>query len=217
MTLELNLALYINIHIALFTYNYITLVWVRVYFITMVQLMLFHTKLNIPCLQLARFGHSLTIAPFMGWDILGSNWAVSSHFSVGVLEAGKIKKFKNLSNSDNRPIVMARQLGQSISKTGLVWYSQYALVSIYQRNRLKCCLGLQISQISICSNISGIWWTNKLKPKRPNLNLQELKDLLLMSWCQVAEHTFRNLVDSKPPQSWFSSTSETYTIEDSGF
>ncbi|KAK3544994.1 hypothetical protein QTP86_031024 [Hemibagrus guttatus] len=32
----------------------------------------------------------------------------------------------------------------------------------------------------------------------PPHNLQDLKDLLLTSWCQIPQHTFRDLVDSMP-------------------
>ncbi|KAK3543802.1 hypothetical protein QTP70_028095, partial [Hemibagrus guttatus] len=32
----------------------------------------------------------------------------------------------------------------------------------------------------------------------PPLNLQDLKDLLLTSWCQIPQHTFRDLVESMP-------------------
>ncbi|MCI4387329.1 hypothetical protein PGIGA_G00072870 [Pangasianodon gigas] len=32
----------------------------------------------------------------------------------------------------------------------------------------------------------------------PPHNLQDLKDLLLMSWCQIPQHTFRGLVESMP-------------------
>merc|ERR1711980_5436 len=32
----------------------------------------------------------------------------------------------------------------------------------------------------------------------PPHNLQDLKDLLLTSWCQIPQHTFRGLVESMP-------------------
>lgn len=32
----------------------------------------------------------------------------------------------------------------------------------------------------------------------PPRNLQDLKDLLLTSWCQIPQHTFRGLVESMP-------------------
>jgi len=32
----------------------------------------------------------------------------------------------------------------------------------------------------------------------PPHNLQDLKDLLLTSWCQIPQHTFRSLVESMP-------------------
>ncbi|KAK3541531.1 hypothetical protein QTP86_029169 [Hemibagrus guttatus] len=32
----------------------------------------------------------------------------------------------------------------------------------------------------------------------PPHNLQDLKDLLLTSWCQIPQHTFRDLVESMP-------------------
>ena len=34
----------------------------------------------------------------------------------------------------------------------------------------------------------------------PPRNLQDLKDLLLTSWCQIPQHTFRDLVESMPRQ-----------------
>ncbi|KAK3563664.1 hypothetical protein QTP86_033502 [Hemibagrus guttatus] len=34
--------------------------------------------------------------------------------------------------------------------------------------------------------------------KAPPHNLQDLKDLLLTSWCQIPQHTFRDLVESIP-------------------
>lgn len=56
--------------------------------------------------------------------MLGSKRTVSSE--VDVLEAGEMGKRKDLSDK----IVMARQRGESISKTtGLVRCSQYAVVS----------------------------------------------------------------------------------------
>lgn len=60
-----------------------------------------------------------------GWDILGRKWTVETD----VLEVGKMGKCRNLSDFDKRQIVMARPLGQSISKTTrLVGCSQYAVV-----------------------------------------------------------------------------------------
>lgn len=51
---------------------------------------------------------------------------------VKVLEAEKMGKHKDLSDHDEGQIVMAKQLGQSISqKKGLVGCSQYAVVSTY--------------------------------------------------------------------------------------
>jgi len=51
-----------------------------------------------------------------------------------VLEAGKMGKRKDLSEFDKGQIVMARRLGQSISKTAaLVGCSRSAVVSIYQK------------------------------------------------------------------------------------
>ncbi len=53
---------------------------------------------------------------------------------VDVLEAGKMGKRKDLSEFDKGQIVMARQLGQSISKTAaLVGCSQSAVVNIFQK------------------------------------------------------------------------------------
>ena len=62
--------------------------------------------------------------------------AASEHFvlKVDVLEAGKMGKRKDLSEFDKGQIVMARRLGQSISKTAaLVGCSRSAVVSIYQK------------------------------------------------------------------------------------
>ncbi|KAK3555385.1 hypothetical protein QTP86_015670, partial [Hemibagrus guttatus] len=41
---------------------------------------------------------------------------------------------------------------------------------------------------------------NKQVPsmEAPPRNLQDLKDLLLTSWCQIPQHTFRDLVESMP-------------------
>ena len=51
-----------------------------------------------------------------------------------MLEAGKMGKHKDLSEFDKGQIVMARRLGQSISKTAaLVGCSRSAVVSIYQK------------------------------------------------------------------------------------
>ena len=51
-----------------------------------------------------------------------------------MLEAGKMAKRKDLSEFDKGQIVMARRLGQSISKTAaLVGCSRSAVVSIYQK------------------------------------------------------------------------------------
>ncbi|MCI4375533.1 hypothetical protein PGIGA_G00110650 [Pangasianodon gigas] len=36
----------------------------------------------------------------------------------------------------------------------------------------------------------------------PSCNLQDLKNLLLMSWCQIPQHTFRAIVESIPRQIW---------------
>ena len=36
----------------------------------------------------------------------------------------------------------------------------------------------------------------------PPHNLQDIKDLLLTSWCQIPQHTFRGLVESMPHQVW---------------
>jgi len=53
---------------------------------------------------------------------------------VDVLEAGRMGKRKDLSEFDKGQIVMARQLGQSISKTAaLVGCSWSSVVSIYQK------------------------------------------------------------------------------------
>ena len=53
--------------------------------------------------------------------------------SLLMLEAGKMGKCKDLSRFDNDQIVMARQLGQNISRTAaLVGCSWSAVVSMYQ-------------------------------------------------------------------------------------
>ncbi len=54
----------------------------------------------------------------------------------------------------------------------------------------RCCLGLQIPQISS--------WTNPIQSMEAlSRNLQDLQDLLLMSWCQRPQHRFRCLVEPK--------------------
>ncbi|KAK3524375.1 hypothetical protein QTP70_028018, partial [Hemibagrus guttatus] len=40
----------------------------------------------------------------------------------------------------------------------------------------------------------------------PPHNLQDIKDLLLTSWCQIPQHTFRDLVESMPRQLWSQSS-----------
>ena len=53
---------------------------------------------------------------------------------VDVLEAGKMGKRKDLRDFDKGQILMARRLGQSISKiAGLVGCPRYAVVSTYQK------------------------------------------------------------------------------------
>ncbi len=72
----------------------------------------------------------ITLAPVKGWDILNSKWTVSSWIScVGSRKNGK---WKDLSDSDKGQIVIARQLGQSIS-TILVGCSHNAVVNTYQK------------------------------------------------------------------------------------
>ncbi|KAK3520060.1 hypothetical protein QTP70_011983 [Hemibagrus guttatus] len=39
----------------------------------------------------------------------------------------------------------------------------------------------------------------------PSHNLEDLEDLLLTSWCQIPQHTFRDLVESMPGQGCFGS------------
>ncbi|ROL49972.1 hypothetical protein DPX16_6380 [Anabarilius grahami] len=97
--------------------------------------------------------------------------AASEHFvlKVVVLEAGKMGKRKDLSEFDKGEIVMARQLGQSISETAaLVGCSRSAVVNIYQkwskegtvvnqrqghgRPRLIDARGERIQQTSYCSS-----------------------------------------------------------------
>ena len=66
----------------------------------------------------------------------GTYWAASESVvhKVDVLEAGKMGKRKDLSEFDKGQIVMARPLGQSISKAAaLVGNSWSAVVSIYQK------------------------------------------------------------------------------------
>ncbi|KAK3515696.1 hypothetical protein QTP70_028535 [Hemibagrus guttatus] len=107
---------------------------------------------------------------------------------------------KDLSEFDKGQIVMTRRLDQSISKTAALlqktmhratkqkWFRNGSTTS------LRCGLGLQIPQISIQSSICGMCWTNKSDP----CNFENLKDLLLKSWCQIPQHTFRDLVESMP-------------------
>ncbi len=52
---------------------------------------------------------------------------------------------------------------------------------------------LQISQISIWDVLDQQIWPMEARPH----SLHELKDLLLMSWCQKPQDTFRGLVESK--------------------
>ena len=70
------------------------------------------------------------------WHLLlgGIYKAASEHviLKVDVLEAGKMGKCKDLSKFDKGQIVMARQLGQSISKTAaLVGCFRSVVVNIY--------------------------------------------------------------------------------------
>lgn len=56
-----------------------------------------------------------------------------------------------------------------------------------------CCLGFQIPQISI--QLSRVLSMEALPG-----NLWDLKDLPLMSWCQISQHTFGGLVETMPQQ-----------------
>ncbi len=59
----------------------------------------------------------------------------------------------------------------------------------------RCYLGLQIPKISIWLSIYGMSWTSKSDPALPHTS-QDLKDLLLMSLCQMSQDMFRGLVES---------------------
>lgn len=86
----------------------------------------------------------ITVAPVKGWDIICSNFMLFSEFHV--LEAGKMCRRKYLSDLDKGQIVMAKQLGQSISKMArLVECSQYAAVSTYQ----WCKVGQLVNQLQV--------------------------------------------------------------------
>ena len=68
------------------------------------------------------------------WFILMSNAPCAIEFDTAVLEARKMGKHKDLSMSDKVQIVIARWMGQIISRTVAIWaFSQSAGVSIYQK------------------------------------------------------------------------------------
>ncbi|KAK3567191.1 hypothetical protein QTP86_012464 [Hemibagrus guttatus] len=46
--------------------------------------------------------------------------------------------------------------------------------------------------------IQHLWDKQVRSMETPPHNLQDLKDLLLTSWCQISQHTFRDLVESMP-------------------
>lgn len=77
-----------------------------------------------------RWRQQFTKVPLKWWDIVDINWTVSSwRWCVGSRKNGQ---HKDLSDFDKGQMVMARQLGQNISKmTDLVVCSRYAVVSSY--------------------------------------------------------------------------------------
>ncbi|ROI38969.1 hypothetical protein DPX16_1675 [Anabarilius grahami] len=121
-------------------------------------------------------------------------------------------KCKDLSESDKDQTVLARRLGQSISKTAaLVGCSRSAVVSIYQK---------WSKEGTVVNRRQGHGWPRLIDargtvwsdPKDELLQLKLLKklmlvliercqntqcitdcicwDLLLTSWCQIPQHTF---------------------------
>ncbi len=106
------------------------------------------------------------------------------------------------------------------------WWKQcYALVKVLLgnhsaklfRNGLRkmtkssrCCLGLQIPKISIQLSIYGLCWTNKSDGGPPH-NVQDLKYLLLMSWCHRSQNNIQRScgVYASMHQSCFGSTGPT--------
>jgi len=72
------------------------------------------------------------------------------------------------------------------------------------RNMMKssrCCPGFQVPQISIWLRICGMCWTNHSSPIHGS-NIQDLKDLLLKSSCQIPQDTFRGLLGVKVLLLW---------------
>ncbi|KAK3570580.1 hypothetical protein QTP86_023642 [Hemibagrus guttatus] len=98
-------------------------------------------------------------------------------------------KRKDLSEFEKGQIVMARRLDQSISKTAaLVGCSQSAVFELFtwpsnspDLNPLQHLWDMLDKQVRFM----------EATPR----NLQDLNDMLLTSWCQIPQHSFRNLVD----------------------
>lgn len=62
---------------------------------------------------------------------------------------------------------------------------------------LSCLLGFHILQILLQSNIYRMCLTNKSMDASP-FNLDDLKYLLLNSWCQIQQNIFWSLMNSMP-------------------
>lgn len=68
-----------------------------------------------------------------------------------------------------------------------------------EHNSSMCWLGLQ-THISIQMSMCRMYWRNKSDQWRAHLATYRTEDLLLTSWCQIPQRTFRRLVESMPLQ-----------------
>lgn len=99
-------------------------------------------------------------------------------------------KRKDLSDFGEDQIVMARRLGQSISKTaGLVGCSGMQWLVSWPPNS---------PHLHLTEHLWDVLEQQVRSMEAPPHNLQDLKDLLLTSWCQIPQDTFRGLEESMP-------------------
>ena len=116
-----------------------------------------------------------------------------------MFEAGKMGKRNDLRDFDKGQIVMASWLDQSISKiTSLVGSSRYAVEWFEKHDKEFKVLSWPPNSTDL-NPIEHLW--DLLEKQIQSMettphNSQALKDLLLMSWCQIPEYTFRGLLES---------------------
>ncbi|KAJ4948457.1 hypothetical protein JOQ06_019991 [Pogonophryne albipinna] len=108
-------------------------------------------------------------------------------------------KRKDVSDFDKGQIVKARRLGQSISKTAaLVGCSSGLFQQVEEhQNELKVLtLPPNSPDLNPVEHLWDVLDKQVRSMEAPPRNLQDIKDLLLMCWCQTPQHTFRDLLGS---------------------